>query len=275
MRLLACATLFAHAVVLLTAAFLFPSPNAGQAFLAVTVGVIHAEIALLAVWVVFSMQPLRRRLLLSACGISLLAAVFCAYVIRTSGPPEVCAISTISLLLQWALIQIPFWLTKKYGWVLAKGDVGVSSRPLDVQFHLRHLFVWTAATAVLLAVGKGLLGRTGEFSPNCIEWIGFFAIVSIGHVPVASALIWGILKRNVSLIWVGFAISAIGSLPSLEGRFLSELTIGRQVLRGITTFTVVVSFVHALTIVTALLVTRGYGWRLVRSAPVQTENSVQ
>lgn len=266
MHLIAGLVVLAHAAVLLSAPFLLPGPDNAEMFLAITFGVTHAEIGLLAVWAVFSSRALGTRMLVSTAGILLVAAVFCTYVIRTNGPTEVCVISTISLFVQWAVTQVPFWLTKRSGWVVRPGDTGVHMDHQVSQFHIRHLFIWTTAIAVLFGIGNAASGLIGDTSKDFTEWVVFFGIVTISNVLMAGPLIWATLTRDSRLAWASVAVAAIVLLTPLELTFFRQLPVSARLQDNGVRFIVVISFVHAITLVSGLLTIRGYRWHLARAA---------
>ena len=63
------------------------------------------------------------------------------------------------------------------------------------QFHLRHLFVWTTAIAVLCGVGNAVSGWIGEIGGNFPRWIGFFGIVAATNVLMVGPVVWAILHE--------------------------------------------------------------------------------
>lgn len=254
--------IIAHLAVLFCAACIFPEPGDNETALSVTFGVTHGEIALLALWTVYGRPLLGQRLVIAGAGVGLVSAVFCVYVLRTNGPPEVCVISALGFYLQWVLTQIPFWLTKKSGWIIARGTSGRAGM-LPQQFHIRHLFIWTTAIAVAFAAGNALAGRLGQMSDDVFQWIAFFAIVTIANILMAGPTMWATLSQQVSLVWMGAAVAAIGMLTSLEATVFRQLPVSADLLDEGVRFIVVISIFHAFTIVTALLVVRGYGYRLI------------
>ncbi len=257
---------FVMSLVLLFAAFLFPSPDDSELALACLLGVVDGETALLAVWLVFSQRRLLVRLLVSVLGVMLVCGVSSAYVVRTHGPLEVCVVWTAVSFGLWMLTQIPFWLTKSTGWVIAKTDSSGSLGQHPRQFHLRHLFVWTTAIAVLCGVGNAVSGWIGEIGGNFPRWIGFFGIVAATNVLMVGPVVWAILTRDGGYRWGLVACLAFALLTPLEASIFRALSVSQMLLKESVLFIVVLNAIYGATIVTALLVARGFRWRLVKVA---------
>jgi purine-cytosine permease-like protein len=102
------------------------------------------------------------------------------FVIRTGGTAEICVFSLLALLVQWSLIQIPFWLTQVTGWRVVKRGFEASEKvTTETQFHLWHLFAWTTGVAVLLGVGRLLSGFLPRIDRAWSEFGVFFAFLAV------------------------------------------------------------------------------------------------
>ena len=271
-RVAAGLLVFGHALVLLFAAFLFPSPDDSELALACLVGVVDGETVLLAVWLVFSQRRLVVRLLVSVLGVILVCAAASAYVVRTHGPGEVCVVWTAVSFGLWMATQIPFWLTKSTGWVIAKTDSSGSLGQHTRQFHLRHLFVWTTAIAVLCGVGNAVSGWIGDIDNgfprwnDYARWIGFFGIIAATNVLMVGPFVWAILTRDGRYRWGLVACLSFVLLTPMEASLFRALSVSQMLLNESVLFIVVLSSIYVATIVTALLVARGFRWRLVKVA---------
>lgn len=255
----------AQLALFFSVAFLIPEPDNAESIVAITFGVFHADIALLSLWAVFGQRPARIRLTVCVIALFLLVAVFCAYVDRTGGPDAVYLVSSGAIFVHWIAMMIPFWLTRKSGWMIAKAGGEYAERARESQFHIRHLFVWTTAIAVLFAVGNGLSGKIAQLNlSDSAEWSAFFGIITAANVLMAGPLVWATLAAQVSLIWIGVATASIGMLTPLEAKFFGEVPIGQNLLEHGIRFISLISMTHAATIVITLMLVRRYGWRLVQ-----------
>jgi hypothetical protein len=266
-RAATCLLVLIHGLVLLLTACVFPAPDTDNHVLSLSLGVLYAEIALLVVWFVFSARPLRIRLLGATIGLVILCASFCAYVVRTSGPGEVCAVWIGVCLTQWSLTQIPLWLTKSSGWALAKANGQLASCPKTSQFHIRHLFAWTTAIAVLFGIGNAAQGWLGGFHGELQSWLAFFGLLTTTNVLIAGPVVWATLVRDGRARWIVVSLLSILLLTPLEVSLFGHLSVSQRMLHNGLLFLLTLNTIYVAGLFTALLVTRGFGWRLARVDP--------
>lgn len=257
-------TVFAiHIISLICIAVLIPSPGDSWIFLAIAMGVTCGQSAVLATWMVFGLRSVAIRVLESLGSLALIGTAFCFFVIRTNGPDEVCFFSCIALLVQWMLIQIPFWMTRATGWMVVMKNQPVNQSPMASQYHLWHLFAWTTGVAVLLGVGRMLSGvRLSGFDNYLGEFAVFFAFFAVGNVLLAGPLIWATLIRNGKFQWSILAAIAIGFLTYGEVQLFRSLTVAQKIGPYVA-FVVVLNTTYLATVALALITASSNGWRFV------------
>ncbi len=150
----------ALAIVLFLLADTVVAVNSTNFWIAGVWGILSAQITLLAVWSAWGPTPLLDRMLVGLSGTLLISFTFVAYRSRSIGRPDVGDYIIIALI-KWVLIQVPLWyLRLKYGCKLNL-PLNEINRLRTTQFGIGQLIALTAATGIVLGLGRLLLPANG------------------------------------------------------------------------------------------------------------------
>jgi hypothetical protein len=109
------------------------------------------------------------------------------------------------LLLQWLLVQVPLWLIAiGYGVRLRHREEIVADRPLR-QFDIRQLLIVTTVVAVLLALGRVLVGRAHSAFAHQ-EWLVLLFLNVVAVIVSLPLLLAALLPRFALPAVVGVGI---------------------------------------------------------------------
>jgi hypothetical protein len=102
---------------------------------------------------------------------------------------------------QWVLVQIPFWIARlTFGWQIGTVDQCHAANGVrGAQFGIKHLLIWTAVVAILLALSKWVVvGETTRFRRELGE-LGLFILCN-------SLFAWPILVGCLVNRWMPAAL---------------------------------------------------------------------
>ena len=184
-----------------------------EVFGGVFLGTVFAQGSLLAVWIALGRGAFTGRcllvfLLLTTSGTLLMLPIAC----ESDGWSFALAFGAI-LLGQWLAVQTPLWLIRLvFGWRIGTLDsVADDSGREELQYGIKQLLGWTAAVAVLLGIGRWLVGDELRDSDAETVWqtawgmAAFALALAGGNVMVAGPVIWAALVRRWVPAWTAAA----------------------------------------------------------------------
>lgn len=201
----------------------FWTPNT-LIFGGIFLGTVFAQGTLLAAWIALGRGAFTRRcfvvfLLLATTGILLILPI------ARDEYSDVSMVMVFGGILvgQWLAVQTPLWLIRLvFGWRIGTLDSGNEDLGREeLQFGIKQLLGWTAAVAVLLGVGRWLVGdelREGHVE-TAWEIVGFTLVLAGSNILVAWPVIWATLARRWVPVWTAVAvvIAVAVTLGELEG----------------------------------------------------------
>jgi len=172
-------------------------------------GTVFAQGSLLAVWIALGLGTFTRRcvrvlLLLATSETLLILPIAC----EPGGDWSFALVFGAILLGQWLAVQTPLWLVRLvFGWRIGTPDsIAEDSGREELQFGIKQLLGWTAAVAVLLGIGRWLLGDELREPETAWEMAAFALVLAGSNVMVAWPMIWAMLVRRWVPVWTAVAL---------------------------------------------------------------------
>ncbi len=240
-----------------------------EIFGGIFLGTVFAHGSLLAVWIALGRGAFTRRcflvfLLLATSGTLLVLPIAC----DAPSDRSFALVFGGILIGQWLAVQTPLWLIRlAFGWRLGTlNSVTDDSGREELQFGIKQLLGWTAAIAVLLGIGRWLIGDELHDSDADTVWetvweiAGFALVLACSNVLVAWPMIWAMLVRRWVLAWTVVALVIAVAVTFEEPDLFSRVTRGAADA-GVFWW---INGVHVAWICCSLVVMRLCGYRMER-----------
>ena len=233
----------------------------GDEMTSFVLGVVSAQITLLAVWTAWSPASVFVRV---TSGLTLAALVsLCFYFAIDHGPSEESAAISGALMLQWIAVQAPLWLIRiVFGWHVGCWDEIDRSEANETQFGIRQLLVWTMLVAVALGITRIVLPDDviSELETDPRMYVAIISLLAVFNSLLALPIIWACFVKRQMLVWL---VAAIGCciVMSVAEIFAFRTAISESVDTEIFWYLNAVQFIGAYF---TLIVVRLCGFRLVR-----------
>lgn len=234
-----------------------------DALAGIVLGLIFAQITLLAAWITLGALSLFSRVAAGLIGAGYVVLTLWGFLFRNTSFNEALAI-TAAVAAQWIVVQIPLWFLRLIArWrIQAPQTSGTEGGMEETQFGIRQLLIWTLLVAILLGLGRLVL--TGiDFSPAAAVWNAHFLWI-VGLLSAFNSLLaWPLVaaplavrrwKRKVVLLPVFVVVITLAEVFSFVRAMGS---VDHEIfwwLNGSQSFVVVA----------VLLAVRRCGYRLVR-----------
>jgi hypothetical protein len=192
-------------------------------------GFVFGQVTLLVIWGVLGPEPLSRQLPRS---IGLCIFVFYSWIAGTvlaNDPPptDVSFFLAIFAAFMFLILTTPMWIVRRLlSWRIYTLDQ--RERGSD-QFTIRHIMIWTAAIAVLTAIGRVLFTTSNDgtgMPPASTIWTSGFMILGISAfiAGLGLPLVWGVLSPRMSHTawWAIFAVFTVGPMALHECLYLVQ-----------------------------------------------------
>jgi hypothetical protein len=200
-----------------------------EVFYGASSGFVFGQVTLLVIWGVLGPEPWSRQLPRS---IGLCIFVFYSWIAGTvlgnePPPTDVSFVLVIFAAFMFMILTTPMWIVRRLlSWRIYALDR--RERGSD-QFTIRHIMIWTAAIAVLTAIGKVLFTASNDVTglpPASMILTFAFMIFGISAFIAALGLplLWGVLSPRVSLTawWTIFTVFTVGPVALHECLYLVQ-----------------------------------------------------
>lgn len=193
---------------MLAAVLIAMGPGLSPLFGGVMFGTVFGQVSLAAAWTALGPFRLTVRLPLAVVWLAVLPLVLALGALR--GPMDLQFLVMVggAIAGQWILVQIPLWLLVWYYGlrIVAAGDEPAFS-PRDQQFGIRQLMVLTAIVAVVLGLGRMLLGGISRETagPDWIEGVKVFGMMAIANTFIMLPMLGAVLLPRLSAAAAVFA----------------------------------------------------------------------
>ncbi len=174
----------------------------------------------------------------------------------------------VMVLISVTLLQVPFWLMNlvfRWKLVWAEDPHGLKRH----QFSLRHLIAGTILFAILLAIGREIMPKSGTLAlvAERETWQLFFVALSVAtalvSLPAATLVVVGAQRRLLlTLGWVVYTILLSIVEYSLFSLLLGSPPASQQAESRLTIL--LLQFAHGGSVIVSLLVLAFAGLRLAR-----------
>ncbi len=231
----------------------------------ILLGVVFAQITLIAVWTAFGIRSAFSRMVCGAVLVMLLGLVLVAC-INNSGASDGQWLWFLIVVSLWFAIQASLWVVRLvFGWRLALANqlAGETDRS-ELQFDIRQLLVWTALVAITLGIGRSLLPEDSIGAVPRKNTIVVYCVLTSFTCLLAWPVVWASLARRRVLFWLIVAACCCVVLTIAEISTFQAAT-GRRNDDDSATFWIMNSL-QAFAACGGLLVFRASGFRLVRGA---------
>jgi hypothetical protein len=235
-------------------------------------GTIFGQVSLAAAWCALGPFSLIRRLPLSFAWIAAIVIAFAVNIARSphSNGFGVLVLYGGAVLMQWVLVQAPMWLlVARYGLRIRHQDEAATvTDHRDQQFGIRQVMILTMIVAVVLGIGRIVLGELkGGGGPTDGLMIFAFLVLTNAVIPlpvIAAALlprgIWRATFAALLLVALATAIEVTLVWLLAKATAASELSM----------FALINSF-HCAWILTLLHLVRRSGFRLLTKQNTRIE----
>jgi hypothetical protein len=250
-----------------------PESLSGVLLAGFLLGTIFGQTALAAAWCALGPFSLVRRLPLSFTWLAAIVVSFGCNIARSRNPNGLAVLLVYggSVLLQWLLVQAPIWiLVIRYGLRVNDGENSASaSGKGDQQFGIRQVMILTALVAIVLGIGRFMLGglkADGSFK----DWrgIAMFAFLTVSNAIISIPIIAAALVRRSPVPAICGALLLVAFTTAIEVSLLTYLvpaTLGPQFDWTLP----LINVFHCGWVLAVLLILRSGGFRLTsrRIAP--------
>ncbi len=183
------------------AALLAGTPQRDLTAIGMVIGACFAQITVLAV--AASMLP-GRALIRMIAGVLTTLLVCAALGLHTrNARSPVPLVLAATAFCQWFIYQVPLWIFRFKGWSLDWQTSAEGQQGHEMQFGLKHIFIWTSVVATLLAIARPLtafLAATAQATTSMD--LTMFGILTLGNSVLMLPLIWGMFVRRHLWIWL-------------------------------------------------------------------------
>jgi hypothetical protein len=176
----------------------------GATRVGLVLGTMFGQVSLAAAWCALGPFSLIRRLPLSFVWLAAIVVALGCNIARNSNSPGFQLLLTYSgtLLFQWLVLQTPIWLlVARYGLrVRCVDDVELANDSRDKQFGIRQIMALTALVALVLGIGRLLLGgmQRGTSFGKPVELVAY-ACLALANVLVSAPAIGVMLLPRVTV----------------------------------------------------------------------------
>jgi hypothetical protein len=252
-----------------------PNPGGGLLWEALAAGTLFGtmfgQAALGAIWCALGPLPLTQRLPLAVLWLATVSMAFGLNLAREAVLNGLIMFAMFGgiLLLQWVLVQIPLWLltARLKLRIIHESEALAEIYQAGQQFGIRHVLILTTLVAMVLGLGRLVLGRHNQEGGPGPPPAG--VVIALTALPIFNA-IYALTVTGASVLEKGrnlgvvLAIIAVGLLSLLEVTVLDLATTKSSNWHEHLMF-VSFNLVQAMWIAVVLWLLRAGGYRLVRS----------
>ena len=255
-----------HFLIGLTLALLSAAPYDAEVLVGGLGGAAVGQVALCAAWMALSERPFTTRLLISLGCVFLVGLALSCHMLRNNAPTVSALAAAASVFVLWLFVQAPLWMFRWWqGWRLCWQETAPSTT-IPVRFGIRELLAWTAAVALLTAIGRMLFHLeesyfgTGERRIVAeVVFVGMLMIFSVLlQVPALCATLTdrSTTISVLAIVAIGCAVTVCELVTIKWLRFETDISLNL--------FVSVLNAAQLLAILATVLILRAVGYRLRR-----------